>query len=80
MVSKVYLLRIDDLDTATGTPSGVHARVELGDTAYLDLDQEHRICFLTWGAKSTQIVGTNPRVLDRLERAIVEYAAEQVTL
>jgi len=77
-VVKVHLIPIDDLDMVNCTPAGVHARVELGDTAYLDISQEHRICFLTWAAKSVQIVGTAPRVLDSLERAIAEYAARQV--
>lgn len=79
-VMKVHLLRVDDLDTATGTPHGVHARVELGDTAYLDIGQEHQICFLTWAANSIQIVGTIPRVLNSLEQAILEYAARQAAL
>jgi len=78
IVSKVHLVRVADLDTAVGTPPGCNARVELGDTAYLDISQEHRICFLTWAAKSVQIVGTAPRVLNSLEQAIAEYADGQV--
>lgn len=79
IVSKVHLIRIDDLSTASTTPSGVHARVELGEIGYLDINQEHQICFLTWAAKSIQLVGTVPRVLDSLERAVVEYSADQVS-
>lgn len=78
IVSKVHLIRIDDLDTATGTPTDFQARVELGDTPYLDMGQEHRVCFLTWAAKSIQLVGTVPSVLDSLERATTEYASRRV--
>lgn len=77
-IVKVHLIRLDDLDAATSTPPGVHARVELGDVAYLDLHQEHRISYLTYWASAVEIVATNPRILDRLAAAISEYAADQV--
>lgn len=77
-VITVHLIRVDeDLDTAAATPPGMHARVELGHTDYLDINAEHQISYLTWAAASVQLVGTDPRVLTRLARAIVDYADDQ---
>lgn len=73
IVSKVHLIRLDDIDNATHAPMDAHVRIDLGDASSLTYDEEHRLRTLAWGGKFVQIVGVNPHAVDSLESFLAEH-------
>ena len=77
IVSKVHLIRLDDLDNATSAPMDAHVRIDLGDASSLTYDDEHRLRTLAWCAKFVQIVGVNPHAVDSLESFLADWPYDE---